>query len=765
MLPSLKKSRFTFKELQVYVAIVLKHLRLMILLMCMSLLLGLAFYLFKRPVYHCKSLVRVENKPRILDEESFFHDTSFEYLMREANGAAMLERIGAVLGLEFQDYQDIKKRHLKKISSRRSPKYEPGFTYYEVRVWAYSYDIADRWLPVAMREFYKYRAERRENVRRQRMSLWSEEMARMRTEMEKFAQKEERFKEQTDYVQLVEAYKEVQGVPSALAAVEQRLQTLDKRATLVNDEKLSLVEQLALISRLEPRQDINVGDIISPESSHTFELAEEELSENENAEITRSDADENGRENRQIVVVPQMIKGKSGYGWVNAELRLRQLLKQKKAMAEIYLPGHPKMQAVQSQVDQLTERLRLQINAWNERLNWERAQLLDRKRQLEERMPEVGEVVQRYQKVASDLKMLKYGELPWQKHHDDMQKQLAMLKVNYEYGAEAPERTQVEYLGPTQENKLPVSPNRLKLLLASLALGGILCLAIPFSIEYFDHTITMLESAEENLGIRGLGIVPLIPEGTSHRKRFIMTDPTVDDAYQRSFIETFRMIRANMQIASAPAATARKILMITSSLPREGKTMVSANLAVTFARMGRKVLLIDADTRRGSLHHTFGVNSVFGLSGLLNGDATFDEAKVATAQVNLDLLPTGPHTGNVIELLASPLFAQILDELRNQYDHIFIDTPPALGLSESCELIPYVDGVLLVVWSGYTPRHQVEAAKALLSANGAKFLGFVLNRVDLSKATNYYHYYYYSDYYYHSYHNELPEKSAASEAS
>jgi capsular exopolysaccharide synthesis family protein len=187
-------------------------------------------------------------------------------------------------------------------------------------------------------------------------------------------------------------------------------------------------------------------------------------------------------------------------------------------------------------------------------------------------------------------------------------------------------------------------------------------------------------------------------------------------------------------------------------MAKEGKSMTAANLAISFAQLGQKVLLIDADFHQGHQHRTFKVPSSPGLGGVVEGEVSCDGACHPSGIPNLDIMPKDRKGRNIPELLSRPSFGQAMKELRKRYDRIIVDSPPVLGLSETCVLTPHVDGVVFILWSSHTPVSQMKAALKTLAANGAQVFGCVVNRLDLGVATNYYYYYYYSDYYYNSYH-------------
>jgi polysaccharide biosynthesis transport protein len=167
-------------------------------------------------------------------------------------------------------------------------------------------------------------------------------------------------------------------------------------------------------------------------------------------------------------------------------------------------------------------------------------------------------------------------------------------------------------------------------------------------------------------------------------------------------------------------------------------------------------LLIDADLRRGRLHRLFGCENRPGLSDILSEHKPVEGTYHTTFHENLTVLTCGKHVSEGAELLNTAEFSRLMKELRQKYQKIIVDSPPVLGLSETSILQTFSDGVLMVIWSGHTPLHNIQAAMQVLQANGTKFVGFVLNRLDFSMAPNYYKYFYYSYNYYENY--QIAEK-------
>lgn len=202
--------------------------------------------------------------------------------------------------------------------------------------------------------------------------------------------------------------------------------------------------------------------------------------------------------------------------------------------------------------------------------------------------------------------------------------------------------------------------------------------------------------------------------------------------------EQYRTIRTNIQYASVDEEL--KTMLVTSSGPGEGKSMTTANLAVVYAQQGKRVLLIDADLRKPTVHYTFRLDNLRGLSNILVGENTLEESISDSNIENLDIISCGPIPPNPAELLASRKMQQFIREASALYDLIIFDTPPVLAVTDAQILANFVDGSVLVVRSGRTETEAALKAKEALMPAKAKLLGTVLNDRE-KKASNYYYYY------------------------
>ncbi|APH03451.1 CpsD/CapB family tyrosine-protein kinase [Bacillus weihaiensis] len=202
--------------------------------------------------------------------------------------------------------------------------------------------------------------------------------------------------------------------------------------------------------------------------------------------------------------------------------------------------------------------------------------------------------------------------------------------------------------------------------------------------------------------------------------------------------EQFRTIRTNIQFSSIDQEL--QTIIVTSSGPAEGKSTTTANLAVVFAQQGKRVLLIDSDLRKPTVHYTFRLENHVGLSNVLTRQSTLQEAVKETAQEKLWVLSSGPIPPNPSELLGSKGMQVLLEQAKEEYDVIILDTPPVLAVTDAQVLSNIADGVVLVVSSGKTETESAKKAKELLDSAKAKILGVVLNN---KKAEDSQYYYYY----------------------
>jgi protein-tyrosine kinase len=202
--------------------------------------------------------------------------------------------------------------------------------------------------------------------------------------------------------------------------------------------------------------------------------------------------------------------------------------------------------------------------------------------------------------------------------------------------------------------------------------------------------------------------------------------------------EQYRTIRTNIQFSTVDRSI--RSILVTSSVPGEGKSTTSANLAVVFAQQGKKVLFIDADMRKPTVHYTFRLDNHVGLTNVLTKQISLEFAVKSTEQENLDVLTSGPIPPNPAELLGSRSMEELLEQAFTQYDLVLFDTPPVLVVTDAQILANLCDGIVLVVSSGKTEIEAAQKAKEALANAKGKLLGVVLNNKKIKESQYYYYY-------------------------
>ncbi|MBC8138344.1 MAG: polysaccharide biosynthesis tyrosine autokinase [Fibrella sp.] len=279
----------------------------------------------------------------------------------------------------------------------------------------------------------------------------------------------------------------------------------------------------------------------------------------------------------------------------------------------------------------------------------------------------------------------------------------------------------------------PVSPNRVQNIVFAGIIGLFLGLGLALLQELFDDRINSADEAERVLKLPSLGYIPNIEEEGLRLIRDISTFSPL--------MESYRTLRTNINFAAVGNAV--RSMVVTSSVPAEGKSTTCANLAMAMAMDGKKVIIVDADLRRPSQHHLFKVDASPGLTDILIGSHTIDEVMRPTTVENVFLIPAGSPPPNPAELLGSAAMGRFLAEVETRADVILLDTPPALAVADATVLAARTDGALLVIGYGDTKKTSVKRAKEMLARGNANILGTVLNRMDGAGGG----YYYYGKYY------------------
>ncbi len=402
---------------------------------------------------------------------------------------------------------------------------------------------------------------------------------------------------------------------------------------------------------------------------------------------------------------------------------------------ERYGPEHPKMKAAQEKLEAAKVNLQKEIDAILAANIAEYDELLTTEKNLEVMLEGVKREAFETNKKEIDYKRLAREEDNNQRLFELVLKRMkemdlsAMLKAN-----------NVRVLDEAKVIRYPVKPNVQRNLGIAAVFGFIAGLGFAFLLEIMDRSIRSHEDIEA-LGLNFLGLLPSIPGGDAAQPS--KRDFYIQDQPKSTVAECCRTIRTNLLFMS-PDNPAKR-LVVTSAGPQEGKTTTLINMGIVLAQGGQRILLVDSDMRRPRLHKSFGVPNTVGLSSLIVGEGTMEEAIKSTAVPGLFVLPSGPVPPNPAELLHTERFRKIVDQLAGRFDRVMFDSPPVGAVTDPLVLANHLDGTILVAKMLHTDRGMAErATKSLRDAN-AKVLGAVLNDVDIEKRQyGYYLGYYYS---------------------
>src|SRR5205085_1150771 len=306
----------------------------------------------------------------------------------------------------------------------------------------------------------------------------------------------------------------------------------------------------------------------------------------------------------------------------------------------------------------------------------------------------------------------------------------------------------------------PIGPQRIRTMIMVLFLSLVAGVGLAIFLEYMNDSVRSTEDVDRWLRLPSLGVIPAVGDmgkrhflpsfalartnGNGHDSPELLTNVESRSA----LAESYRHLRTSVLLSTAGHAP--KSLLVTSSVPAEGKTTTAVNTALSLAQTGAHVLLLDADMRRPRLHSIFGLGNQNGLSNILSSDLSEAEMLSMISEheaTGLHILTSGAIPPNPAELIGSDQMHRLLKALEGTFTHVIIDSPPIGSFTDGVLASTMVDGVLLVVHSGKTSRSVVRRSKQLLQDVGAKVFGVVLNNVNLRE----HDYYYYRSYYSHSY--------------
>jgi succinoglycan biosynthesis transport protein ExoP len=452
------------------------------------------------------------------------------------------------------------------------------------------------------------------------------------------------------------------------------------------------------------------------------------------------------RQQQRGTVLPQSAAtdgGKDPADYLAADseyLKVKQQIQLMKAeqqqLSEFFRPKHPKMVALSEDITRKEKLLEIfkhqsveQLDSRRKSLELQIGNLEKQIKDWELKSLDISTKMASYQKIKSNINRV-------QTLYDQLLKTMQAVGVDKDITPESV--TVLEKASPAIPDRLTLATSLLVSGLIGLALGiGLLIL-----IDRFDDRMNSFVELGDHFEEQVLGQIPrerLIRKGSE--LALIQPDDT-----RHAFVEAYRNVRSSLVFMSPNGDSRPKLLLVTSSIPNDGKSMTTANLAITMAQSGSRVALIDGDLRKGILHRKFKVEASPGLSEVLQRQTDWRKAIQPTNLANLSLMPCGAVTQRSSELFLQPLTPTLLREIAKEYDYVIIDSAPVMAADDVTSLAPAAQGIIFVIRAQHTSARVARAALDLLYQRHVNVLGLVFNAVN-PDVGEYYYYSRYKSYY------------------
>ena len=410
-------------------------------------------------------------------------------------------------------------------------------------------------------------------------------------------------------------------------------------------------------------------------------------------------------------------------------------------------PGYTKVLELKNQLDQVDRSYKEEIQNSVNRIQNDYQTAVNREQMLQSALSQQTSVADQLNQNAIEYKVLKQEADSNRQLYDGLMQKLKEATL-----AAGLESSNMRIIDKARVPLYPARPNIPRNLEFALLIGLVGGTAIAFALEALDTTIRTPDQAENISGLPILGVIPLVSAfdkaaiggAKAHLlktfpRRNTQPRPLISHFEPQSEIaEAYRALRTSI-LLSSPSCPPRSIL-VTSSVPQDGKTMTCINIAIVLAQQGKRVLVVDADMRRPNIHKAFGLSGQVGLSNVLTGGAKVSDAIQTTVHPNLFAIAAGPIPPHPSELLSSTLMQDLLKRWREEYDYVVFDSPPVISVTDAVLLSVQTDATILIIRSGQTTSAHVRRTRNLLLSVKANLLGIVVNAADLASPDYYYYY-------------------------
>ena len=458
MIPGINKRVLNFYDLMLYVALVRKHARLMVLLVCMSMLAGMTVFVYSKQVFYSKSTIHVDSLSLPLDTDSVYHDGNIASVVAELKGRDVVQRTAARLGVNAE-YSDIMNKYIRDL--RITPNTAGGL---DVEFWSYIRSWPAQWPQAMAEEFMKLRAERREQYRDQIMKSYGDELSQLNQKIDDNQDNKFAYQDQMRFTQASIDVSRLGKLPEQLAQIKQHIDNLDSLRKRLDDPSLDVVSKLSLIASTDADTPVYVGQAVSTPAPDLSGSTSDQAS----TDPTLA---------QSPVVVPGLVV--ETVEWRRLEAQQRELLKQQAALSLIYLPGSQKMAAIQRSLDEVQRNLDDDLDIARSRFDLAYRGLQDQYAELQKQLPEYEAANRNYARIQQEAQLHDAGQLSWASMYTETAKTISQIEYTQDK-----ERVNIAFERMIDAKDIPVSPNEITLFLFSFLVFTIYPLCNLFHYKY-----------------------------------------------------------------------------------------------------------------------------------------------------------------------------------------------------------------------------------------------------------------------------------------
>ena len=711
-------------DVLVQVQVIFRRFRLVTLCACLVLAGGLIYYCYARPLYKAMSSAEVisfnDRTLAVYQKRYFGQRPGFLDFRKDLPSRPIALKAAKRLGINM-GYEGLRKNYINRVRVYlEQGQVDFNQSKLAIEVLSYDEDVGKRWARALVEEYIIHRKQARDTKATFLLEQAKNEREEAAEDVQQLKAQKLEYEQEHHYADLLNQWVWLRWLPREIARNREAIQDMDQILVNLNQPGLDRSQMFSILSsyKINPTLGTPVYD---------------------NYQGTEDTDKEAPHLSRTIIEVrPNNFVGPEEAdlenNWMKKEERWKNLKQELNILGTKFGPGHPQMRDLQEKVTKADGEVEREFVNRRTAFQYFYAQQVANKKKLLDKKTQYNLVYRKIQKVRRILMNIDAKIKDQQRRQDRLHKTVETIQRAYINDP----ILEISYLGLKNLSDGSISPNKGKLLVYCMGGALLLGISMAYLLEYMDSSVKAPENVEMELQIYGLGIVPeLNAKGDVDLLQ-------VHEAFPM-FKESFRVIRTNLILRRDDMGRGQ-IMMLSSSMPQEGKSLCSLELARSFAELGDRTLLIDADLRRGKQTRKLTGKKVAGLADFLTGKAQVEPVQF---EENLDFLPAGHYSNQAIESLGGQAFTALIMGFRMQYSQIIVDGPPLLGLPDVFMMKDCIDGMVVVVSAGHTAFPQLRLAVEQVQKSRIPVHGFILNRVNFRTGGKYYRYYYRNYEYYH----------------